>query len=267
MAEQLAQARSALRLNPRDLPDFRAATLANTIPAESTTVALLSQLVKGLVTISHELAGVSQKLATISQENEAIREELHDVSSQLANLPPTQDQSSPQALADLQASIRNLSHRVSAPVPALPQAPAPTHMSHTPFVTQGPSPSRKGKARARAPPTLTPTAAEDPKYLTPFYDTKLGKAFRDPEQYARVFPFSYKAGEYRRGTYDVSSFTPGHLYPDNNPSPSYAQAASGSGSGSKDKKKVGKQPSPHQVASAVTPPLKKRPPSIPGAQR
>jgi len=75
-----------VRLNPRDLPDFSAETLANTIPAESTTVTLLSQLVKGLVTISHELSGVSQKRATISQENDAIREELHDVSSQLANL-------------------------------------------------------------------------------------------------------------------------------------------------------------------------------------
>ena len=113
MAEQLAQARSALRLNPRDQPDFIAETLANTIPAESTTVTLLSQLVSGLVTVSPERSGVSQKLATISQEHKAIREELHNVSSQLANLSPTQDQSPPQALADLQASIRDLSHCVS----------------------------------------------------------------------------------------------------------------------------------------------------------
>ena len=156
---------------------------------------------------------------------------------------------------------------MSAPVPALPQAPAPTHTSHTPFVTQGPTPSRKGKERARAPPTPTPTAAEDPKYLIPFYDTKLDKALGDPEKYARLFPNSYEASEYRRGAYDLSSFTPGHLHPDNNPSPSYAQAASGSGPGGKDKKKVGKQPSPQQVVSAVAPPLKKGPPSLPGAQR
>jgi len=267
MAEQLAQARSALRLNPQDLPDFSAETLANTIPAESTTVALLFQLVKWLVTVSHEVSGVSQKLASISQENEAIREELHHISSQLANFPPTQGLSPPQALADLQASILDLSHRVSAPVPALPQAPAPTHSTHTPFAAQGPGPSRKGKERARAPPTPTPTAAEDPKYLIPFQDTKLGKAFGDHKKYARLFPHSYEAGEYRRGAYDVSSFTPGHLHPDNNPCPSYAQAASHSGSGGKDKKKVGKQPSPQQVASAVAPPVKKGPPSLPGAQR
>jgi len=80
MAEQLAQARSTLRLYLRDLVDFNTEMLANTIPAESTTVTLLSHLVKGFVTISHELGGVSQKLATNSQDNEAIREELHDVS-------------------------------------------------------------------------------------------------------------------------------------------------------------------------------------------
>ena len=156
---------------------------------------------------------------------------------------------------------------MSAPVPALPQAPAPTRTTHTPAVAQGPGPSRKGKEKARAPPTPSPTSAEDPKYLIPFYDTKLGKAFGDPEKYARLYPHSYEAGEYRRGAYDVSSFPPGHLHPDNKPSPSYAQATSGSGSGGKGKKNVGKQPSPQQVASAVAPPVKKGPPSLPGAQR
>jgi len=243
MAEQLAQARSTLCLNPRDLLDFSAETLANTIPAESTTVTVLSQLVSGLVTISHELTGVTQMLAKISQENVAIREELHDVFSQLANLPPTLDHSPPQALADLQASIRDLSHCVSAPVPGPPQAPAPTYPAHPPFFIPGPGPSRKVQEKARAPPIPTPTTAEDPKYLIPFYDTKLGKAYGDPEKYARLYPHSYEAGEYRRGAYDLASLTPGHLHPHNHPSPSYAQAASGSGSGGQDKKKAGKQPS------------------------
>jgi len=199
IVEELAKARSALRLNTRDLPDFSVQMVANTIPAEYPTVTLLSQLIEGLVTISHELSGVSQKLATISQEDEAIRKELHNVSSQLANLPPTQDQSPTQALADLQASIGDLSHRVSGPVPAPPQAPAPTDPAHTPFVATGPGPSRKAKERAQAPPTLTPTAAEDPKYLIPFYDTRLGKPFGDREKYTRLFHHIYEAGEYRRG--------------------------------------------------------------------
>jgi len=64
----------------------------------------------------------------------------------------------------------------------------------------------------------------------------------------------------------MASFTPGHLHPDNNPSPSYLQAASGSGSSGKDKKKASKHPSHQQVASGVTPRLKKGPPSLPGAQ-
>jgi len=82
-----------------------------------------------------------------------------------------------------------------------------------------------------------------------------------------MFPHSYEAGENWRGAYDVSSFTPGHLHPDNKPSTSYAQAASGPGVGSKDKRKAGKPPSPQQVASRVAPLVKKGPPSLPGAQR
>jgi len=96
---------------------------------------------------------------------------------------------------------------------------------------------------------------------------RLGKAFGDPEKYAWVYPPSYEAGEFRRGAYDVSPFTPGHLHPDIRPSPSYAQAASGSGSGGKGKGKAGKPPSPQLVPSAVAPPVKKGPPSLPGAQR
>ena len=117
------------------------------------------------------------------------------------------------------------------------------------------------------PPTSSSAAADDPKYLIPFYDTRLGKAFGNLEKYARIYPHSYEAGEFRRGAYDLSSFTPGHLHPDNTPSPSYTQAASESGSGGKGKGKVGKTPSPQQVASTVAPPVKKGPPSLPSAQR
>jgi len=267
MMRQLAQARSALRLSNQDLADLSTDAQAGTLPIESTTIVLLSQLVQGLVTISHELSGVTQAVATISEENENLREELHDISSQLANLPAPQEQTAGPGIADLQASIRDLSHRVSAPVPARPaQAPPPPGKPQPP-PTAGPPPSRKGKERARAPPTPPSAAAEDPKYLIPFYDTRLGKAFGDPEKYARLYPNSYEAGEFRKGRYDLDSFTPGHLHPDVHPSPSYAQAASGSGSGGKAKGKAGKPPSPQQVASAVAPPVKKGPPSLPGAQR
>jgi len=264
---QLAQARSALRLSSQDFPDLSPDAQAGTLPVESITIVLLSQLVQGLVTISHELSGVTQAVATISEENENLREELHDISSQLANLPPTQEQTTAPGIADLQASIRDLSHRVSAPIPApLAQAPPPPRKPQPP-PTAGPPPSKKGKERARAPPTPPSAAAEDPKSPIPFYDTRLGKAFGDPEKYARLYPNSYEAGEFRKGRYDLDSFRPGHLHPDVHPSPSYAQAASGSGSGGKGKSKAGKPPFPQQVASAVAPPVKMGPPSLPGAQR
>jgi len=96
---------------------------------------------------------------------------------------------------------------------------------------------------------------------------RLGKAFGDPDKYAKLYPNSYEAGEFRRGAYDVASFTPGHLQPDVHPAPSYAQAASGSGSGGKGKSKAGKPLSPKQVVTMAAPPIKKGPPSRPGAQR
>jgi len=46
---------------------------------------------------------------------------------------------------------------------------------------------------------------------------RLGKAFGDPEKYAKLYPHSYEAGELRRGAYDLASFTPGHLHPDVHP--------------------------------------------------
>ena len=129
---QLAQARSPLRLSNQDFPDLSPDAQAGTLPIESITIVLLSQLLQGLVTLSHELSGVIQAVATISEENEKLREELHDISSQLANLPHTQEQQTTPGIADLQASIRNLSHRVSAPIPAPPALPPPAPTEDTP---------------------------------------------------------------------------------------------------------------------------------------
>jgi len=267
MMRQLAQARSALSLSNQDFPDLGPDVQAGTLPIESITIVLLSQLVQGLVTVSHKLSGVTQAVATISEENDNLREELHDISSQLANLPHAQVQPTAPGIADLQASIRDLSHRVSAPIPATPAVVPPPQRVPQPHPTAVPPPSKKGKEKARAPPTPSSATADDPKYVIPLYDRRLGKAFGDPEKYARLYLHSYEAGEFPRGAYDVASFTPGHLHPDVHPAPSYAQAASGSGSGGKGKGKAGKPPSPQLVASAAAPPVKKGPPSLPGAQR
>jgi len=218
MMRQLAQARCALRLSNQDFPPLSPDPQAGTLPIESITIVLLSQLVQGLVTVSHELSGLTQAVATISEENENLREELHDISSQLANLPHILEQQTSPAIADLQASIRDLSHRVSAPIPTPPALAPPPERIPQPSPTAGRLPSRKGKDRARAPPTPLSAVADDPKYLRPFYDTRLGKAFGDPEKSAKLYLHSYEAGEYRRGAYAVASFTPGHFHPDVHPS-------------------------------------------------
>ena len=141
---QLAQATSALRLNNQDLLDCSSQAQSGTLTIKSTTIGLLSQLVQGLVTVSHELSGVTQVLATISKANENLRKELHEMSSQLVNHPPAQNQQPPQGITDLQASIRDLSHHVSAPIPA-PPAPA-SHTGH-PNPNQRPAPPYSGRVK------------------------------------------------------------------------------------------------------------------------
>lgn len=242
MGRQLAQARSVLRLSTPDLQGFSPETLAGTITSESPVTTLLSSLVQGLVTVSHELSRVTQTLATISEDNENLKEELLDISSQISNLASAQDHQPCQGIADIHASIRDLLHRVSAPTTILPQVQVPSHRAPPPS-TAGPTHSRKGKERAVAPLSPPPATAEDPKYLIEFYYTRPGKDFGDPKRYAKLYVNSYKAGEFPKGRYNLDSFTPGHLHIDNVLSVSYAPAASGSGSGCKGKNRARKPPS------------------------
>ena len=147
MMRKRAQARSALRLSNQDFQDLSPDAQARTLPMESITIVLLSQLVQGLVTISHELIGVTQAVATISEENENLREELRDISFQLANLPPAEGQQTARGITELQASIPDLSHRVSAPIPA-PPAPAPlSQRAPPPYSTAGPPPIKEGQRK------------------------------------------------------------------------------------------------------------------------
>ena len=64
------------------------------------------------MTVSHEVSGVTQAVATMSEKNKNLREVLHDISSQLVNLRPTLGQQPAQGIADLPASIRDLSYRL-----------------------------------------------------------------------------------------------------------------------------------------------------------
>jgi len=81
----------------------------------------------------------------------------------------------------------------------------------------------------------------DPSAHCPFYDTTLKKMFGNPELYAKAFPHSWEAEQFRAGQYDLSTFTPSILHTDYAPkttTPTYVQAA-GSGPGKRNKKGKG----------------------------
>jgi len=63
---ELAQARSPLQLGKPDFRDLTPDVEAGTLPIESITIVLVSQLLQGQVTLSHELSGVPQAVATSS---------------------------------------------------------------------------------------------------------------------------------------------------------------------------------------------------------
>jgi len=119
---------------------------------------------------------------------------------------------------------------------------------------------------ARSPPP-PPRESVDPSIHCPFYDTKLGKMFGNPELYAKAFPHSWEAEQFCANQYDLTIFTPATLHPDYAPrtttTPTYAQAAgSGQGRGNKGKKKA----SASEVAKTGTHEIR-TPPSLPLASR
>ena len=152
---------------------------------------------------------------------------------------------------------------MTARVPPLPQAPAPTPQPEPPT---RPPPTKQGKEKAPAPPSPPPNPDENPKYLIRYYDTKLGRAFFHPERYAQIFPHCCEAGEFRKGAYDLASFTACHLHCNYTSSPLYAHAASCPGPRGKTTK-AAKCPSAQQVARAAAPLIKKGPPSLPSVQQ
>ena len=228
--------------------------------------------------ITNQLDTVSTQLAALAKENGELRTKLHDISSVLANEVASADD-----LEELSTSVRDLSHRVSAPRPtahAPPAAPAPptqrANQSGPQIQTRPAAPTGPSATTTRQPAPTAPTPAPhdqtsadpgtlDPSVHCPFYDTTLKKMFGNPELYARAFPHSWEAGQFRAGKYALSIFTPATLHPEFRPKylPTYAQAAGSSRAPSKGK---GKQASAAGVArkeDANTKP----PPSLPHASR
>jgi len=92
-------------------------------------------------------------------------------------------------------------------------------------------------ARPAPPP---PSENVDPSIHCPFSDTKLNKMFGNPELYAKAFPHSWEAEQFRANQYHLLIFTPAPPHPDYAPrtttTPTCAQVA-GSGPGKRKKKK------------------------------
>jgi len=172
-AEQPESARTCLRVNPCDFPDFSQDTLSGLILSETSSLTILSQLVRRLVTISEELSGGTQKLTALAKEKGALKEELHDLSSQIANLPLPQSLPPHQDISTLQSAIRDLSHRLTAPrTPAPPHPPSPKRpppcLSPSPRHAPPRPPLGRGKRRPQhpPPPPQTPTSIPNTSSLT-----------------------------------------------------------------------------------------------------
>jgi len=185
-------------------------------------------------------------------------------------------------LDPINAAIRDLSHRVTAPVP---QAPAPTRppippnnapTGPPPAPTRRPVPPTSATTRSAPgmppptakprppPPNKGPSSSFDPDI--PRYDLETLYFYGDPRAYAVKFPDCWEANAFREGKYpDPTTFIAGHLGPDySKPQQSYAKAASGAPKSKKNKSSL----SAAKVAAAsnvVTGP--QLPKSLPTAER
>jgi len=215
------------------------------------------------------LASMTPQLDTITTQLGNIQTALHTMPTWLALQG---------VIEPINAAIRDLSHRVTAPPP---QAPAPTRPPVPPTgatTRQAPTtarppippssapapPSSRPKSKA-PPPNKGPSSSFDPDI--PRYDVGTRSFYGDPRAYAVKFPDSWEANAFREGKYpDPTTFIPGHLAPDcPKPQQSYAKVASaGAPKGKKNKSSI----TAAQVASASTgAPATQPPKSLPTAER
>jgi len=215
------------------------------------------------------LASMTRQLDTITTQLGNIQTALHT----MPTWPALQG-----VIEPINAAIRDLSHRVTAPPP---QAPAPTRppvpptgvtthqasaTARPPIPPSGATAPPLSRPKARAPPPNKGSSSSfDPDI--PRYDVGTRSFYGDPRAYAVKFPDSWEANAFREGKYpDPTTFIPGHLAPDcPKPQQSYAKAASaGAPKGKKNKSSL----TAAQVASASTGvPVSQPPKSLPTAER
>ena len=230
-----AETRDSLRLPPQLVQNLSPHALSTISAGEGSILSILCAAVLGIVTINKQLDTVNTRLVELPKENEQLREKIQDVSSVLANDVATSEELDP-----LNSALLDLSHRVSAPPPPR-QPPQALQAQQTGTPPAGPPPPAPGKNPAPLPQNLfTHPDNIDPSVHCPYYDTNLGKMFGDPELYAKAFPHSWEAEQFRAGKYDLWKFTPATQHPDYKPKhlPTYAQAAGSGRSWGKKRKKA-----------------------------
>jgi len=203
-------------------------------------------------------------LASMTRQLDTITTQLGTIQSIVATLPTSSALNS--RLSPINATLRDLSQRMSAPPPH--QGPAPTR-APVPLVgtTTRPNPlPTQTKAKPCAPPQIMGSSSSfDPDI--PRYDPGTGALYGNPRTYADKFPDSWEAKASREGKYpDPTTFIDGHLAPDvPKPQPSYAQVTlSGSQKGKKNKSSL----TAAKVAGASnSSPVFQAPKSLPTAER
>jgi len=195
----------------------------------------LSELSDGETILLPLCCSALNALASMTRQLDTITTQLGNIQSMVAILPtfPALDG----ALAPINASLCDLSQRVSAaphqqaPAPIRPSVP-PTSTTTIPM-----PPPPQARPRVRAPPQNKSTPSSfDPDI--PRYDPDTRSFYGNPRAYADKFPDSWEANAFREGKYpDPTTFIAGHLAPDcPKPQQLYAQAASaGAPKGKKNK--------------------------------
>ena len=178
-------------------------------------------------------------LASMTHQLDTITTQLGNIQAMAAACPtfPAVEKLFETALSPINASLRDLSQRVSAGPKLRVQAPTQAPVSPSGVTTRPtPLPAQPGAKARPAPPTKTPSSSFDP--AIPRYDQDTRAFYGDSRAHADKFPDSWEANALREGKYpDPTSFISGHLAPDcPKPQPSYALATSkGAWKGKKNK--------------------------------
>jgi hypothetical protein len=179
-----------LHMAPGTIPPIDDQSLRDLSAGEVIIIPLLCKALEGLATMNSRLARLEQAAPSTK--------------------PPTEPTpSDSRSLAALEASVRDLTFRMTAgtnPTAAAPRPPPP------------PPAIPRQQANHSAPSQAPPPASQPPvsgfDWDLPRYDPKLKQWFGDLKAWAVKYPRSHEAEAFRDGKYDTSLFLPGTQDPD-----------------------------------------------------